>query len=50
MVKKVIIPGAKSLKITFDPLCRMESDSYLQFFGDKKKKESLTERMYNNNN
>jgi len=44
--EKVYIPGAKSLKIIFDPLCDLKRNcQYIQFFSDDKYKEKITEKL-----
>lgn len=44
--EKVHIPGAKSLRISFDPQCDLKKNcQYLQFFSDDKYKDKITERM-----
>ena len=45
---KIYIPGAKSLKVVFDPKCDLKRNcDYLQFFYDEKLANKITERMDN---
>lgn len=47
--EKIHVPGAKSLRINFDPLCDLKKNChYLQFFSDDKYKDKITEKLDKN--
>ena len=44
--EQICIPGARQLRISFDPRCDLKQNcDYLQFFKDEKLKEKITEPM-----